>query len=142
MRRLLEASYWSIHLLIEWLAQDVMAQLPPPEDATIFVRGKPHERLSSLFPEASELRAIKQTLLFYASLAKRPVPNWYAHNPLWKLVYVFLYIALLLLVFSGTMMEQHPVVMGFYLPTVHSFWADVVLLFMLFMRAFRLFLFL
>ena len=39
LRRLLKASYWSVHLLIEWLAQDVMAQLPPPEDAIIYVIG-------------------------------------------------------------------------------------------------------
>src|SRR5687768_11770080 len=38
-RRLLKASYWSVHLLIEWLAQDVMAQLPPPEDGIIYVIG-------------------------------------------------------------------------------------------------------
>jgi DDE family transposase len=38
-RRLLKASYWSVHLLIEWLAHDVMAQLPPPEDGIIYVIG-------------------------------------------------------------------------------------------------------
>ena len=39
LRRLLKASYWSVHLLIEWLAHDVMAQLPPPEDGIIYVIG-------------------------------------------------------------------------------------------------------
>ena len=38
-RRLLKASYWSVHLLIEWLAHEVMAQLPPPEDGIIYVIG-------------------------------------------------------------------------------------------------------
>ena len=37
LRRLLKASYWSIHLLIEWFAQEVMAQLPPPDDGILYV---------------------------------------------------------------------------------------------------------
>ena len=39
LRRLLKASYWCVHLLIEWLAHDVMTQLPPAEDGTIYVIG-------------------------------------------------------------------------------------------------------
>ena len=39
LRRLLKASYWSIHLTIEWLAQEVMAQLPPPDDGILYVIG-------------------------------------------------------------------------------------------------------
>jgi hypothetical protein len=37
LRRLLKASYWSIHLNVEWLAHDVIATLPPPDDGMIFV---------------------------------------------------------------------------------------------------------
>ena len=39
LRRLLCASYGSIHLLIEWLAHDVIALLPPPEDGILYVIG-------------------------------------------------------------------------------------------------------
>jgi hypothetical protein len=39
LRRLLKASYGSVHLLIEWFAHDVMAQLPPPDEGTIYVIG-------------------------------------------------------------------------------------------------------
>lgn len=39
LRRLLKANYWCIHLLIEWLASDVMATLLSPEDGTIYVIG-------------------------------------------------------------------------------------------------------
>jgi len=39
LRRLLKASYWSIHLIIEWFAQEVMAQLPPPDDGILYVIG-------------------------------------------------------------------------------------------------------
>ena len=39
LRRLLKANYWRVHLLIEWLAHEVMAVLPPAEDGTIYVIG-------------------------------------------------------------------------------------------------------
>jgi Ni/Fe-hydrogenase 1 B-type cytochrome subunit len=97
----------------------------------IFFRGQPHERLSALFPEVSEIRSIKRTLLFYFSLARQPMPHWYAHNPLWKILYVLFYVVLLLLLFSGALMEEYPVVFGFYLPSVHAFWAKIVSLFVL-----------
>ena len=38
-RRLLNATYWSIHLLIEWLANDVIAALPPAPDGILYVVG-------------------------------------------------------------------------------------------------------
>jgi hypothetical protein len=38
-RRVLNASYWCVHLRIAWLADDVMATLPPPEDGTIAAIG-------------------------------------------------------------------------------------------------------
>jgi len=93
----------------------------------IFFKGKVHERLAALFPEASEINAIKQMLVFYLSMVRQPTPRWYAHNPLWKMIYVFWYIALLLLVMSGGLMEDRPLIMGFYLPSVHGFWSAVVL---------------
>jgi len=92
----------------------------------IFFKGKNHERLGALFPEASELRVIRQTLVFYLSLGRQPMPNWYAHNPLWKIIYVFWYLALLLLLGSGALMADDAVVLGFYLPSVHGFWAAIV----------------
>jgi len=100
--------------------------------AIMFFRGKPHEQLSALFPQPDEFRAIKQTLFFYLSLAKQRLPRWYAHNPLWKLVYVFVYVVLLLLLFSGWLADEYPVMLGFYLPGVHAFWADFIAWFVLF----------
>jgi hypothetical protein len=38
-RRLLRATYWSIHLLIEWLANDVIKTLPAPADGMLYVIG-------------------------------------------------------------------------------------------------------
>src|ERR687895_1538321 len=39
LRRLLKAGYWSIHVLVEWLANDVIATLPPPENGVLFEIG-------------------------------------------------------------------------------------------------------
>jgi hypothetical protein len=39
LRRLLKAGYWSIHVLAEWLANDVIATLPPPENGVLFEIG-------------------------------------------------------------------------------------------------------
>jgi hypothetical protein len=38
-RRLLTATYWSIHLLIEWLADDVIQTLPAPADGILYLIG-------------------------------------------------------------------------------------------------------
>jgi len=95
----------------------------------IFFKGKEHERLPALFPQLAEIKAIKQMLIFYLSLGKQPPPHWYAHNPLWKIIYVLWYVALLLLIVSGVWMTDKPVILGFYLPSVHSFWASIVLWF-------------
>lgn len=38
-RRLLKASYWDIHLLIEWWFQEAMQTLPAPEDGILHVVG-------------------------------------------------------------------------------------------------------
>ena len=38
-RRLLKASYWNVHLLVEWWAQEALATLPPPNDGTLYLGG-------------------------------------------------------------------------------------------------------
>lgn len=34
-RRLLKATYWDVHALVDWWAHQVMAVLPPPEDGVL-----------------------------------------------------------------------------------------------------------
>ena len=91
--------------------------------------GKEHERISSLFPASSELAAMASTLRFYISLGRTSLPGWYAQNPLWKPVYLLLYIAFIILAATGAAMPDESLVFGFYLPSVHAFWAQVVLWF-------------
>ncbi|MBT8440273.1 MAG: cytochrome b/b6 domain-containing protein [Gammaproteobacteria bacterium] len=91
--------------------------------------GKEHERVSSLLPASAELAAMASTLRFYISLGRVSLPGWYAQNPLWKPVYLVIYIAFLILAATGAAMSDVSLVLGFYLPSVHAFWAQVVLWF-------------
>jgi Ni/Fe-hydrogenase 1 B-type cytochrome subunit len=88
--------------------------------------GKEHERISSLFPASSELAAMASTLRFYISLGRTSLPGWYAQNPLWKPVYLLIYLAFIILAATGVAMPDVTLVIGFYLPSVHAFWAQVV----------------
>lgn len=85
--------------------------------------GMEHERLHNLFPASSELYAMAKTFRFYISLGKSPMPGWYAQNPLWKPVYLVAYLALIVLVITGAAMPDVSIMLGFYLPSVHTFWA-------------------
>jgi Ni/Fe-hydrogenase 1 B-type cytochrome subunit len=88
--------------------------------------GIEHERLPALFPASSELYAMARTFRFYISLGKSPMPGWYAQNPLWKPVYLVIYLALIVLVITGAAMPDISLMLGFYLPSVHTFWAQLV----------------
>lgn len=92
----------------------------------ILVGGREHERLAALLPTRTELAAIAGTLRCYISLGRLPLPAWYAHNPLWKPLYLLVYLALIMLVASGAAMPEIQVIHGFYLPSVHAFWAQII----------------
>jgi len=94
--------------------------------ALMFV-GRPQERLGALVPEPSELNSIRSMLGFYLSLGRSQLPRWFAHNPLWKLIYLVMFMGLALLTLTGAMMVDRPFIVGLYLPSVHQFWAAVLL---------------
>src|SRR2546428_357059 len=37
--RLLKAAYWNMHLLVSWLAQDILATVPPPTNGVLYLFG-------------------------------------------------------------------------------------------------------
>jgi hypothetical protein len=43
-RRLLKASYWNVHVLVEWWGQEALNTLPPPKDGTLFLVGDGSEK--------------------------------------------------------------------------------------------------
>ena len=88
--------------------------------------GKDHERLTALFPAGSELNAMAKIMRFYISLGKTTMPGWYAQNPLWKPLYLVIYVALIILAVTGAVMPDVSITLGFYVPSVHTFWAKIV----------------
>lgn len=93
--------------------------------------GKGAERLEHLLPSDNDLAGIRASLIFYLSFGKAPLPNWYAHNPLWKPVYLLLLVALVLSTVTGWLMPEQPLLGGFYLPHVHAWLADAIAVFLL-----------
>lgn len=94
--------------------------------SVLMITGREHERLPGLFPASSELYAMAKTFRFYISLGKSPMPGWYAQNPFWKPAYLVVYLALIVLVFTGAVMPDVSLMLGFYLPSVHAFWAQLM----------------
>jgi Ni/Fe-hydrogenase 1 B-type cytochrome subunit len=92
----------------------------------LFFKGSAHERLTALFPDASDRRNMLKMMRFYLSFGKASLPAWYAHNPFWKPLYLFLYIALMIQITSGAMMHEIPLVWRFYLPSLHEKWSLVI----------------
>ena len=90
------------------------------------VFGQGAERLEHLLPRATESAAMRASLWFYLSLGRAAAPNWFAHNPLWKLLYLLLFLSLLLTVLTGWLMPEVPLVGGLYLPAVHRWLAHLI----------------
>ncbi len=93
----------------------------------LFFTGKGPAHWKALLPGQADLHKVAMTLRFYATMGKSPLPKWYAHNPLWAPVYLFILLILVLQTLTGLLMEVWPVIGGFYLPSVHDFWALVIL---------------
>ena len=44
LRRLLNAAYWDVHVLIEWWVQEALNTLPPPQDGIVYLVGDGSEK--------------------------------------------------------------------------------------------------
>jgi len=93
----------------------------------LFFPGSSHWR--ALLPTRTDLRAMAQMLKFYVSLARVPLPAWYAHNPLWKPLYLLLLVVLAGSVLSGQFQDAPWRVFGYAIDTLHARLAVVVSVF-------------
>ncbi len=93
--------------------------------------GQPNERIGNLIPKTLELKAMVEMLRFYALLGKAPLPRWYAQNPFWKPIYLAFYAILILQLITGLFIQEGELLLGFYPPSLHLFWANVLLIFTL-----------
>ncbi len=100
-----------------------------------FVSGSGHWRL--FIPTREQRHIILQTLKFYASLGRATCPDWFAFNPVWQPIYLFMYLLILLALSSGlavgsywflagaSVSEWHAIIAYgfFYLILAHIFFA-------------------
>ena len=97
----------------------------------LFFTGKNQLRLTALIPAGQDRENIKAMLKFYITLGKAPLPHWYAQNPLWKPLYLLLYMVLVLLAVSGMLLPENTALAGFFPRAIHQFWAEFVFWFAL-----------
>ncbi|MDZ7751345.1 MAG: cytochrome b/b6 domain-containing protein [Gammaproteobacteria bacterium] len=86
--------------------------------ALLFRQGPDNWR--SFVPKSTLLQGARQTLSFYVSLGKAPLPNWYAHNPLWALLYPLLAALILVAAISGIFHEAPYLIAGLSPAAVHG----------------------
>lgn len=95
----------------------------------LFVPGSSHWR--ALLPKAAERQAMVEMLKFYVSLARTPLPAWYAHNPVWKPFYLLNLVVLLAAVATGQLHSAPWRFAGQPPETLHAWLADCLALFTL-----------
>jgi len=86
--------------------------------------GQGAERFANLLPGDTDVRGMRESLVFYLSFGKAPLPNWYAHNPLWKPLYLFWFLVVLGSLATGWVMPDTPLIGGIYLPRLHAWLAN------------------
>lgn len=74
--------------------------------------GHGNDSLKSLLPNRHQLRQGWEVLRAYLSLGKIPLPKWYAHNPLWAPLYLFLFALLSLQILSGLLLLNQITLLG------------------------------
>lgn len=91
------------------------------------IAGKGSDRFEHMLPQPSDLAGMRASLLFFLSLGKTPLPSWYAHNPLWKPIYLILFVLLALSAVTGWIMPEIQLIGRFYLPKVHSWLSNAII---------------
>ncbi|MBG7601373.1 MAG: cytochrome b/b6 domain-containing protein [Gammaproteobacteria bacterium] len=84
------------------------------------------DHISDCEPDMNRLRSAVAVLKYYFSLGRSPLPNWYAHNPLWGPLYLLLFLFFLIQILSGTLQQSHPYIGMVNLHDVHIIGAYVI----------------
>jgi Ni/Fe-hydrogenase 1 B-type cytochrome subunit len=87
------------------------------------------DHISDCEPDMNRLRSAAAVLKYYFSLGRSPLPNWYAHNPLWGPLYLLLFLFLLIQILSGTLQQSHPYLGMVNLHDIHTIGAYVISVF-------------
>ncbi len=83
----------------------------------------------AFIPEKSQLQAMLQMIKFYLSLTRFPLPNWYAHNPLWLPLYLLMFFVLAACSITGLLHDSPKIIFGFTMVKLHSALASMIIIF-------------
>jgi Ni/Fe-hydrogenase 1 B-type cytochrome subunit len=86
----------------------------------------------AFIPEKSQLQAMVQMIKFYLSLTRFPLPNWYAHNPLWLPLYLVIFFILAACSITGLLHDSPKIILNFPMVKLHSVLANVIIIFSIF----------
>jgi len=86
----------------------------------------------AFIPERSQFRAMLQMIKFYLSLGRFPLPNWYAHNPLWLPIYPLFFLVLAGCLLSGLLYDASHIVFGTPMSELHAALAGLIAMFSIF----------
>ncbi len=86
----------------------------------------------AFIPERSQVQAMVQMIKFYLSLARFPLPSWYAHNPLWLPVYPVFYLVLAGCVISGLLFNTSHIFIGNPMYELHGALSGLIVTFSIF----------
>ena len=85
-----------------------------------------------LIPEQSQFSAMLQMVKFYLSLGRFPLPNWYAHNPLWLPVYSVFFLILAGCSVTGLLYDSAHIVFATPMYELHAALAGLIAAFSVF----------
>ena len=83
-----------------------------------FLAGSGHWRF--FIPTREQRHILRDTLRFYASLGKTPLPDWYAFNPVWQPIYLLMIALATISVVSGFFHSGLPLVGELSTAALHS----------------------
>lgn len=86
----------------------------------------------AFIPGRAQYQAMIQMIKFYLSLARFPLPNWYAHNPLWLPVYPVFYLVLAACAVSGLLYNSSHIFFGTPMYTLHGALTTLIVAFSIF----------
>ncbi len=86
----------------------------------------------AFIPEKSQVQAMLQMIKFYLSLARFPLPNWYAHNPLWLPVYPVFFLVLAGCAISGLLYNSSHILFENPMAEIHAALASLIVIFSIF----------
>lgn len=96
----------------------------------LFVPGSSNWR--AFFPEKVQRHAMLQMVKFYLSLARFPLPNWHAHNPLWLPLYPVFFLVLAGSAMTGLFYDSRQNILGYSMHALHYGFTYIIIIFSMF----------